>query len=371
MSDAEDVKARSLVMNVLGDIWQLGLTRDRGQDAMNNKQPSIPFFEAARADLSAARADLASLVKYVGDNASGLDVDFYTNKIVSLQRQLDGFDETLIVPQLTTEEEALEELTGVVESVDDGDTIIIDGKEIRMAGINAPEKGTVRGQEAKKFLEDMVLGKTVTVKIDKYQGIEFYGRVLGVVYLGDTDVNRAMVSNCMAEVNTKYGRHNFVDPEVYKKAAEACSETWAGEGIVKVYSGKTNANIFVDGADTGLVTPAEVSIPIGRHTIMCTTVGAAPDEITMNVKPGKVEIKLFPFSMPVSTGLVVVESVPEGAEFVIDETPMGRTPTTVEVSSDNPHTIAFYMNGYDPEVDTIMASAGRRINVKAVLRKER
>jgi endonuclease YncB( thermonuclease family) len=368
--DAIDIKARSRVMNVLGDIWQLGLTRDRGRDAQNNKMPSIPFFEAARADLEATKADLVTLIQFVSDNASDLDVDFYTNKIEALQKQVTGFEETLSVPQLTVDEESAEEMVGEVTSVDDGDTIIVNGREIRLAGIDAPEKGTERGQAAKRYLENMVLGKTVTVKIDKYQGIEFYGRVLGVVFLNGVNVNIDLVKNCMAEPNTKFGRHNFLDPEEIKRAGEACGETYVGQGVVKVYSGKTNSEIYVDGVNTGKVTPAEINVPVGRHEFMCTTVGAAPDSKVINVRPGKVEIKLFPFSMPVATGIVEVESIPSGAEFVVDETPMGRTPTAVEVSSDGPHVIAFYLEGYSPDVVSIMAPAGKRVMVEATMEKE-
>jgi len=369
--DSADIKARALKMNVQGEIWQYGLVRDRGQDAMNNKMPAIPFFEALPYGIDAIEADFNTFRDYTREHASELDPAWVAGSIGMLSREIEGLKATVNIPQLTVDEEASEELTGVVESVDDGDTIIIDGREIRLAGIDAPEKGTERGQEAKRFLENMVLGKTVTVKIDKCQGIEFYGRVLGVVFTQDgTNVNLELVANCMAEVNTKYGRHNFIDPEELKKAAEACSETWPHEGIVKVYSSKTNSEIWVDGADTGKVTPAEISVPVGRHTFMCVTVGAAPDSKVMDVKPGKVEVRLFPFAMPVTTGLVEVESYPAGAEFVIDDVPMGRTPTTVEVVADGPHTIAFYLDGYEPEVDTVVARAGQRVTVKATLEKE-
>jgi hypothetical protein len=74
--------------------------------------------------------------------------------------------------------------------------------------------------------------------------------------------------------------------------------------------------------------------------------------------------------MPVTTGLVEVESYPAGAEFVIDDVPMGRTPTTVEATADGPHVIAFYLEGYEPEVDTVVARAGQRVTVKATLEKE-
>ncbi|MFA5053041.1 MAG: PEGA domain-containing protein [Parcubacteria group bacterium] len=368
--DATDIKARALVMNVMGDIWQLGLTRDRGRDAMNNKMPAIPFMVAAREEVAAAQADLDTLTAFVSENASDLDPEFYARKIASLQLQLDGFNDTLPVPQLTVEEEASEEISGTVTKVDDGDTIFIGDKEIRLAAIDSPEKGTERGQRAKEYLENLVLGKHVIVKIDKYQGVEIYGRVLGVVFMGDTNVNLEMVRHCLAEPNTKFGRHNWVDPEEIKRAGEACTTTYVGYGIVKVYSSKTNSSIYVDGEDTGKVTPAEIDLPVGRHEIMCTTVGSTPDRMTIDVKPGKVEVKLFPITMPANSGLAEVSSVPPGAEFVVDDVPMGQTPTTIELSSDQQHVFAFYMIGYSPDVTSLVVPAGRRVAVNAVMQKE-
>jgi len=370
MADDVDIKARALKMNVQGEIWQYGLVKDRGRDAQNNKMPSIPFFEALPYGIDTIEADFNTFVQYTSDNADELDPAWVAGSIGMLSRELEGLRAIVGIPQLTAEEEAAEEMVGEVASVDDGDTIIVNGREIRLAGIDAPEKGTERGQAAKRYLENMVLGKTVTVKIDKYQGIEFYGRVLGVVFLNGVNVNIKMVENCMAEPNTKFGRHNFIDPEEIKRAGEACGETYVGQGVVKVYSGKTNSEIYVDGVNTGKVTPAEINVPVGRHEFMCTTVGAAPDSKVINVRPGKVEIKLFPFSMPVATGIVEVESIPSGAEFVVDDTPMGRTPTAAEVSSDGPHVIAFYLEGYSPDVVSIMAPAGKRVMVEATMEKE-
>jgi len=358
-----DEEGRALVMNVQGDLWQMGLTDDRGRDAMNYKRPAIQFQNATLADLNATKADLEQLRQYVSENTD-LDPEFYENKIKSFELQISGFEVGYPVPQLTVEEEANETISGVVDSVDDGDTILIDGREIRLAGIDTPEKGTERGQAATEKIKELTLGKNVTVKIDQYQGVDVYGRILGVVFLPDgTNVNLEMVKSCAAEVNSKFGRHQYIDADEFKRAGEACSATWAGEGIIKVYSGKTHAKIYVDGVDTGKIAPAEISMPLGQHEIMVTISGYTPDTQTVQVSPGKVELLLNPIKMPAMTGTLEIVSTPSGAEFVIDDMPMGMTPTELELSSEIPHTISMYLEGYKPEVVTVLVPAGKRVKI--------
>ncbi len=59
-----------------------------------------------------------------------------------------------------------------VERVIDGDTIVADGRKIRLWGINAPEKNEDYYQAAKLFLESLLKDGEVSCKlidIDKYQ----------------------------------------------------------------------------------------------------------------------------------------------------------------------------------------------------------
>lgn len=57
---------------------------------------------------------------------------------------------------------------GVVDSVVDGETLVIrrgnSSSTVKLYGIDAPELGQTFGQEAKQFLEQLVLNKTVSVK---------------------------------------------------------------------------------------------------------------------------------------------------------------------------------------------------------------
>jgi endonuclease YncB( thermonuclease family) len=78
------------------------------------------------------------------------------------------------------------QFSGKVVSVLDGDTIDIlhnkRAKQIRLNGIDAPEKGQAFGQKAKQFVSEQAFGKEVTVKTF---GLDKYGRTIGDVFLPD------------------------------------------------------------------------------------------------------------------------------------------------------------------------------------------
>ena len=83
-------------------------------------------------------------------------------------------------------------------AVCDGDTIWVklkDGRKdkIRFVGINTPEiaheeggKSEPGGEEAKKYVMDKILKKTVLLDIDDLSPTGYYGRTLALVYLPST-----------------------------------------------------------------------------------------------------------------------------------------------------------------------------------------
>ena len=88
-----------------------------------------------------------------------------------------------------------ETLIGRVFRVADGDiiTVLDEAKtqhKIRLDKIDAPEKKQAYGEVSKKYLSQLVFGKEVKVLWDKK---DRYGRILGEVYCGSTNVNLQMV----------------------------------------------------------------------------------------------------------------------------------------------------------------------------------
>jgi len=371
IKDVEDKEGYARVLNqrVLADIWQTGLISDRAREAMNYKRNVIPWYNAALLKLEATRADITTLKKFVATYTDEVDSDYFKNEILSLEQQIIALENNLPVPQITLEQSANEQMTGVVSKVDDGDTLFIGETEIRLAAIDTPEKGTPRGQEAKRFLENLVLGKEVKIFFDEHQSIELYGRVLGVVYLGDMNVNLELVRNCVAAVNTKFGRHKFVDSEEFKRIGEQCAVTFPGYGVIKFYSQPTNAEVWVDGIRSGIITPGEIDITVGTHRITIVAPGHSPAHETIIVQPGKQELKFGLLKMPVMSGLVELRSVPDGCDFTVDDIPYGITPTIIELGSDIPHAIVMYKRGYEPRAESIVPAASRKIKVTITLDK--
>lgn len=85
---------------------------------------------------------------------------------------------------------------GVVDAVLDGDSLrmIVDGTpvEVRMLGINAPERGECWADESRSALTELTTGLTLTV-VDA--GSDQYGRTLAYLYDGPTNLNLSLVSS--------------------------------------------------------------------------------------------------------------------------------------------------------------------------------
>ena len=86
-------------------------------------------------------------------------------------------------------------LTGKVVAIADGDTLTVLDEtktqhKIRLAGIDAPEKGQAFGTKAREALGDKVFQQTVRVEVID---VDRYRREVGRIYLGDRFINMEMV----------------------------------------------------------------------------------------------------------------------------------------------------------------------------------
>ena len=123
--------------------------------------------------------------------------------------------------------------TGKVVGVTDGDTLTLLVEEthfkIRLAGIDAPERGQPYGRKARQALSKKVLGKEVRVLQIKIhvlvRGRVLYKRTLGVVYLGRVCVNTELVKEGWAWY---YRRYFNSDSKYLAQAEEAAKKAKAG-----------------------------------------------------------------------------------------------------------------------------------------------
>lgn len=101
-------------------------------------------------------------------------------------------------------------LRGKVVRVSDGDTVVLldadnTQHKIRLNGIDAPENGQPYGDKSKEYLSNLIAGKEVTVEV---KGTDQYKRILGVVYLGEVNINAEMVRAGYAW-NYKYSKDKY------------------------------------------------------------------------------------------------------------------------------------------------------------------
>jgi endonuclease YncB( thermonuclease family) len=88
-----------------------------------------------------------------------------------------------------------QKVVGKIIHVKDGDSFLMtaEGKtiEVRLEGIDCPEKAQPFSAKAKQFTTTITLNKTVTLKINGY---DKYKRALGIVYLpGNQNLNEELV----------------------------------------------------------------------------------------------------------------------------------------------------------------------------------
>lgn len=109
---------------------------------------------------------------------------------------------------------AARDFTARVVGVQDGDTVTVYApgqpqRRVRLVEIDAPESGQPYGQRAKQVLSAMVFGRSVRVV---EQGQDRYGRTLGRIYAGSTDVNAELVRRGAAWVYRGYSTDRSLPP---------------------------------------------------------------------------------------------------------------------------------------------------------------
>jgi micrococcal nuclease len=96
-----------------------------------------------------------------------------------------------------------------VIEVRDGDTIVLsNGEEIRLIGINTPERGQPFYEEATTRLKELIENKKVILEKDQEEE-DIHGRLLRYVFFNNENINVKMVEEGLAKVwiippNTKY-----------------------------------------------------------------------------------------------------------------------------------------------------------------------
>jgi endonuclease YncB( thermonuclease family) len=106
---------------------------------------------------------------------------------------------------------------GIVSQVRDGDTFALqNGVEVRMLGIDAPNRGAKSFSEATDVLTKRILGKRVYLEYDRYQD-DKYGRILAWVWVG-CEKEPTFLPNDYMRLSNNTSRPGLTDnPEGCKK----------------------------------------------------------------------------------------------------------------------------------------------------------
>jgi endonuclease YncB( thermonuclease family) len=123
-------------------------------------------------------------------------------------------------------------ITGKVISVHDGDTISVLENEhaqyrIRLAGIDAPEKGQAFGNVAREHLASLCAGRLVKASCSK---IDRYGRHVCTVWVDEMDVSLAQLRAGLAWHFKRYASEQSPDERAAYARAEEESRA-AGLGL--------------------------------------------------------------------------------------------------------------------------------------------
>lgn len=101
---------------------------------------------------------------------------------------------------MSPHEQIERDFTAQVVKVHDGDTVTLRTNfrdfdfPLRLANIDAPELNTgVPGEESKDFLKELVEGEFIEIKINRFNRVGKYGRLLGNIMLNGLDVGQLML----------------------------------------------------------------------------------------------------------------------------------------------------------------------------------
>ncbi len=95
-------------------------------------------------------------------------------------------------------------ISGTVTQIIDGDTIKVDGQSIRFALVDAP-KIKHDGGKSRNFLEVVCpVGSEVIVDQDDKQLEDKYGRILGVIYCNDMNLNKELLDSGLGDLYSAF-----------------------------------------------------------------------------------------------------------------------------------------------------------------------
>ncbi len=177
------------------------------------------------------------------------------------------------------------------------------------------------------------------------------------------------------------------------KSIDVSADLAPAVSTIVVTSNPQGANVWVDGKDSGLTTPTQLTVEKGFHKVtvrkagfkeMSTeetvaegqTLSFSPVLLSVNVQPedGKSPNPLRRFfgtdTIPEGKGLVHIRTNPEGATILVDGKAAPKKTNARWPADPGVYTIILQMSGYKPVHRNIKVQKGKVVNIDELLEKQ-
>lgn len=177
------------------------------------------------------------------------------------------------------------------------------------------------------------------------------------------------------------------------KSIDVSAELAPAVSTIVVTSNPQGANVWVDGKDSGMTTPAQLTVEKGFHKVtvrkagfkeMSTeetvaegqTLSFSPVLLSVNVQPedGKSSNPLRRFfgtdTIPEGKGLVHIRTNPEGATILVDGKAAPKKTNARWPADPGVYSIVLQMSGYKPVHRNIRVQKGKVVNIDEPLEKQ-
>lgn len=210
----------------------------------------------------------------------------------------------------------------MIRAYDSGNT------ENNIIGAQVYVDGTVVGNTPVENLEILPGLRKIKILAEKYQDFQ-------------TDVN---VLGC----------------DKFQELNMALLPSWSD---ITVSSVPLEANVLIDGKSFGK-TPLHIQLSPGSYLLEISADRFKTWKQRLNVKPNDPQ-RIKDVRLQPSDGKLTINTNPAGADIIIDETFIGQTPVTVDLSPDNQHVVQISKAGYEKTNRNVkvVSAASKQLNV--------
>src|SRR5580765_775397 len=180
---------------------------------------------------------------------------------------------------------------------------------------------------------------------------------------------------------------------VAAKSIDVSAELAPAVSTIVVTSNPQGANVWVDGKDSGMATPAQLTVEKGFHKVTVRKTGfkdASTEETvaegqTMSFSPVLLSVnpqsedgksptllrRLFGTdTIPEGKGLVHIRTNPDGAAIIVDGKPAPKKTNARWPADPGVYSIVLQMSGYKPVHRNIRVQKGKVVNIDELLEKQ-